>query len=127
MRTIASLGLTLIAAGGLLAVSQTAKAEGPITTSGGPRVNFQGCYYYQHAEWQGMRQAITDGTRQPYVGDEWNDQISSIACNVNCSLTVYQHRDYGGLHRTFYPNIQYVGDAWNDQISSMVVNCGKED
>ena len=118
-----SIAVASIAAAGLAFAGQGAAAEGPIGTSGGPQVNFNGCIYYQHANFEGEQRAITDGTGRRYVGDHWNDQISSIACRPGCSVTVYEHRDYGGAHMTFHPNIQYVGDGWNDQISSMVARC----
>ena len=125
MRPLA-IAVTPTSAAGLALAATGASAEGPIATSGGPPVGFRGCIYYQHAGFQGERQSIADGTRRRYVGDPWNDQISSIACNrrAACRLTVFQHRDYGGARRTFYPNIQYVGDGWNDQISSMIAQCG---
>ena len=112
---------SILAAG--LACAGAAAAQGPVGTTGGPGVGFRGCIYYQHAGVEGNRRVIAAGTRRRYVGDVWNDQISSIACNRSCHLIVYEHRDYGGERRAFYPNIQYVGDAWNDRISSMVAVC----
>ena len=124
MRTL-SIAVTSIVGAGLALAAGSASAGGPISTSGGPQPGFTGCVYYQHAGFQGERQAIAGGTRRRYVGDHWNDQISSIACNrrAACRLIVYEHRDYGGAMRVFYPNTQYVGDQWNDRISSMIARC----
>lgn len=124
-----SIVVTSTFAAGLAIAAQSVAAQGPVGTTGGPRVSFRGCIYYQHAGFEGAQNWIGGGTRRRYVGDGWNDQISSIACNRNCYLIVYEHRDYGGERRAFYPNIQYVGDAWNDRISSMIARCenGKED
>jgi len=121
-----SIAVTSIFAAGLALAAQKAAAGGPIGTSGGPQPGFSGCVYYQHAGFQGERQAIAGGTRRRYVGDHWNDQISSIACNrrASCRLVVYEHINYGGASRIFYPNTQYVGDQWNDRISSMIARCG---
>ena len=123
---IMSIAVTATFAAGLALAAGSASAGGPVSTRGGPQPSFRGCVYYQHAGFQGERQAIAAGTRRRYVGDHWNDQISSIACNRNafCRLIVYEHRDYGGASRIFYPNVQYVGDEWNDRISSMIARCG---
>ena len=121
MRTL-SLALALIVAGSA-GLAGPASAEGPVATSGGPNVNFRGCIYYEHANFGGEQRAIEGGVRRRYVGDHWNDRISSIACNPSCYVVVYEHRDYGGAHWTFHPNIQYVGDDWNDAISSLEARC----
>ena len=117
------IAVTSIFAASLAFAGHSAAAEGPIGTTGGPNVNFNGCIYYQHANFAGEQRAITAGTRRNYVGGHWNDQISSIACRPGCYVVVYQHRDYGGAQTTFHPNIQYVGDGWNDQISSLIARC----
>jgi hypothetical protein len=99
------------------------RAEGPIATTGGPNVPFKGCYYYEHEGFKGERRDIPAGLRRKYVGDHWNDKISSIACSTGCSLRVWEHRDFTGASRIFHPNIVYVGDAWNDEISSLAPVC----
>ena len=58
-----------------------------------------------------------------YTGGRWNDQISSIACNPYCNMQVWEHRDFRGASRMFYPNTEYVGKGWNDRISSLKVRC----
>ncbi len=106
-----------------LATLAPAFAEGPIGTSGGPAINFAGCVAYQHADFQGAKFTLRGNYNLSYTGSKWNDQISSIACNVYCSLTAYQHRDFQGASYRFAANTQYVGDSWNDQISSARVRC----
>lgn len=97
----------------------------PIATTGGPRVPIAGCFYYEHDSFRGARRDLPIGLRRRYVGDDWNDQISSIACAPGCGLKVYEHRDFGGYSKVFRGKMVYVGDAWNDDISSLeVVNSG---
>ena len=99
------------------------RAEGPIGTSGGPQVPFKGCYYYEHASFKGERRDIPQGLRRQFVGDHWNDKISSIACASGCSLRVWEHRDFKGATKIFNGNTLYVGDAWDDDISSLQPIC----
>ena len=100
----------------------TGRTEEPIGTSGGPDVPFEGCYYYEHADFGGMRRDSPRGLKRN-LGDRWNDQISSIACSSGCGLQVGEHHDFGAAQETFWGATQYVGDAWNDDISSVKVVC----
>jgi hypothetical protein len=54
----------------------------------------------------------------PYVGDHWNDQISSI--HVESGIwEFFFDAGYRGERMVLRPgNVSYVGDHWNDQISS---------
>jgi hypothetical protein len=106
-----------------LAPASARASEGPIATTGGPDVPFKGCFYYEHANFQGQRRDIPFGLRRRYVGDNWNDSVSSIACSNGCALRVWEHRDFTGARKTFHGATIYVGDAWNDAVSSMEVVC----
>jgi Peptidase inhibitor family I36 len=117
-----------LAAAGLL-LTQTlrplpAAAEGPIGTTGGPNIQFQGCMYYEHINFGGKQGSIPGGIRRK-LGSAWDDEISSIACNSYCKVTVFEHRDFNGASHTFAGNISFVGDGWNDDISSMVASCSR--
>ena len=114
------------AAGVLLAGSlgPLSAQDGPIGTTGGPNIEFRGCMYYEHANFEGKRSSIPGGIRRR-LGSEWDDEISSIACNPYCNLTVYEYRDFNGAGHTFSGNISFVGEAWNDDISSMVASCSR--
>ena len=104
----------------------TALAKGPIGTSGGPDVtNIWGCILFEHEDFAGSATDVTQGTRQRYVGDSWNDKISSIACRSGCVLTTYEDRDFGGDWHFWRGNMAYVGDAWNDRISSLTADCSE--
>jgi hypothetical protein len=53
-----------------------------------------------------------------YVGDHWNDQISSIRV-LSGYWEFYWDADYRGEVLRYGPgNYPFVGDHWNDQISS---------
>jgi hypothetical protein len=54
----------------------------------------------------------------PWVGNHWNDQISSIKV-IWGVWEFYRDIHYGGESmRLSRGNYAYVGDHWNDQISS---------
>jgi hypothetical protein len=72
---------------------------------------------YRDAGFSGESWAITDD--QPYVGDRWNDQISSVRI-VAGVWQFFWDANYGGEQFTSRPgDYPYVGNHWNDQISSM--------
>jgi hypothetical protein len=116
---------TLVLSAGLFLMASLrplSAQEGAIGTTGGPEIRFQGCMYYEHANFGGKRTSIPGGIRRK-LGSQWDDEISSIACNPYCKLTVYEYRDFNGAGEVFAGNISYVGDPWNDDISSMVASC----
>ncbi|HTZ34713.1 MAG TPA: beta/gamma crystallin-related protein [Stellaceae bacterium] len=55
---------------------------------------------------------------QPYVGDHWNDQISSIRI-LSGYWEFFWDINYGGERLRLAPgDYAFVGNHWNDQISS---------
>jgi hypothetical protein len=100
-----------------------ALARGPIGTSGGPDVtNIFGCIVFEHENFDGGQFDVPEKTRSRDIGT-WNDKISSMACSAGCSMTAYEHNDFGGDWHFWRGNIAYVGDDWNDRISSVTVDC----
>jgi hypothetical protein len=97
------------------------KSDKPSKT--GSDVPFKGCIYYEYAHFTGKPREIRFGQQLNYVGNQWNDTISSIECSAGCKLQVWVHRDFKGLSKTFSGANGYVGEAWNDRISSMKVLC----
>lgn len=72
---------------------------------------------YRDAGFNGESWVITDD--RPYVGDRWNDQISSVRVIAGV-WQFFWDANYGGEQYTSRPgDYPYVGDHWNDQISSM--------
>ena len=54
-----------------------------------------------------------------YVGDTWNDKISSFQVFNNCIHTrAYENADFSGLCQAYNGDIDFVGSALNDEISS---------
>lgn len=54
----------------------------------------------------------------PWVGQHWNDQISSIRIESGV-WAFYWDKDYGGENEELRPgDYAFVGPHWNDQISS---------
>jgi hypothetical protein len=96
--------------------------DGAIGVNPGPTIPFDGCMYYEHDKFGGASASIRKDIRRKLGGD-WNDRISSIACNSYCEVTVYEHRDFNGALQTFRGAISFVGEAWNDDISSLVARC----
>lgn len=125
---LAALVLLAAGAGGVSAQSIPAAVVG------------KGCTFYEHAEKGGksFKTTVTRkwakrgdnayGTGVPYVGDAWNDQISSIECDSSASLFcyafVYRDRDYQ-VPLTGYPNSSGSVNVtrFNDMISSFEVWC----
>lgn len=71
---------------------------------------------YWDADFKGERWDTEQN--QHYVGDHWNDQISSIRV-VSGIWRFYWDADYGGEMIELKPgDYRYVDAHWNDQISS---------
>lgn len=91
--------------------------------------------FFEHINMKGAAFDVRVGTRINYVGNSWNDQISSIhpACTGSWTV-VYQHRDFRGEALAiensnnscrYYFNLTNYrlsnGQSWNDQVSSIRV------
>lgn len=83
----------------------------------------RGCAVYEHAQFAGQRRDVFADDRVAWVGPQWNDRISSVACDRGCTLTGYEHIDFGGAAQRFDRTAANVGAFWNDRISSMRVEC----
>jgi hypothetical protein len=90
----------------------------PLLGAGDARAQLPGCdvTIYQHAQFAGAARRFTGDV--PWVGDAWNDQVSSIVIAAGV-WQFFQHARYEGAVLTLHPGaVGYVGDRWNDQISS---------
>lgn len=90
--------------------------------------------FWEHINKKGYYFDISVGTNVYYVGDSWNDRISSLnpTCVGNWTV-IYQHRDFKGEGLAFnnprgcryYFNLTDFklsnGQSWNDQVSSLRV------
>lgn len=75
---------------------------------------------YQNAHYQGMGYLYTENI--PWVGDEVNDQFSSlqIISSVQNQVCLYEHPNYQGIERCFAEDqIDFASLGINDRISSL--------
>ena len=112
----------LLIALGISAAAALGLAHGARAQNAPPQIGFRGCIYYEHSSWQGRWRSIPVGTRRKFVGDTWNEIISSFACHPACHVVAFQDRDFQGS-RSEFATTWYVGDPWNDRISSLIVSC----
>lgn len=85
-----------------------------------PQINFRGCVYFEHVDWQGKWRSIPGGTRRLALGSTWDNQISSFVCSPTCRVLAFD-QDFKG-DRVEFATVQNVG-GWNDRISSMIATC----
>jgi hypothetical protein len=81
--------------------------------------------FYEHISFNGA--SFTANADMPFVGQEWNDRISSVRVPPGKTVVLYEHRDYGGQSLTLTgdaPDLrQFPGPGrdrtWNDAVSSI--------
>jgi hypothetical protein len=79
---------------------------------------------YEHANYEGEVKTVNSGATVTYIGNLWNDIVSSAIVEPGCALNVWEHADFGGRHATYAGEIPYVGTDWNDIISAYTCVCG---
>lgn len=78
---------------------------------------------YLHIHFGGDRREVDDGAFVTWIGDLWNDEVSSVNVRPGCVLNVWEHIHFGGAHTAYQGSIPWVGDWWNDRISSYTCSC----
>ena len=97
------------------------------------------CTVYEHRDYGGAHWTLQSGDvlrmiRPPELGvsdgihrfvyeSSWNDKISSFKVGPTCTLTLWEHINYGGHHFRANKSRLYVGDGWNDVASDAVCEC----
>lgn len=119
---------------------------GIVTRSNGAlpaAIRGKGCTFYEHANgggerwhkavgWLAQKYDSQDSYAEyvTYVGEWWNDRISSMQCDdsekVHCSIGVYPERNKGGREAIFWGsqglfNLSEWG--YDDTISSFMIFC----
>jgi hypothetical protein len=89
----------------------------------GEYTGYEACYAYEHRGYDGDRQTTGPRRIKNYVGDDFNDSISSFRVMEGCRIVAWEDSDSGGAEVTFYSDTEYVGDLWNDAISSYACRC----
>ena len=58
----------------------------------------------------------------PWVGDDFDDIVSSLEVPDGYVVELYEHVDYGGRFKAFFPGDNpWVGDDFNDITSSLKI------
>jgi hypothetical protein len=78
---------------------------------------------FLHIHFGGDRLEANAGAFVTWIGDLWNDEVSSVNVRPGCVLNVWEHIHFGGAHMAFQGSIPWVGDWWNDRISSYTCSC----
>jgi len=94
-------------------------AEGPMPPGLAERI----CAAYENENYGGRRLEAPDGAAMEWVGRQWNDRISSLACAPGCRLIAYQTIVFGGARANFTGARPRLGPIWNDRISALRVAC----
>lgn len=82
--------------------------------------------YYEHINGGGANYYLVAGLAQSYVGDAWNDRISSLRLGPKTLTLLFEHRDFKGRMRYFdnlgYSQLLYnIHHGWTqDAISSIL-------
>src|SRR5262245_58566485 len=83
--------------------------------------------FYEHLDFPGA--SFNAEGDVPFVGWDWNDQITSLTVPPGGSVTIYEHADFGGASLTLSSDTADLrwfagpgGDGtWNDAVSSLRV------
>lgn len=79
---------------------------------------------FEHANYGGAEYVINKNSANvSWVGNWWNDKVSSAVVMPGCHLTLFEHVNYGGGLSTYDGSESWVGDYWNDKASSFVCYC----
>lgn len=81
------------------------------------------CAAFEEENYSGRRLDAPDGAAMEWVGRQWNDRISSVACAPGCRLIAYQTIVFGGARANFTGARPRLGPVWNDRISALRVAC----
>lgn len=81
------------------------------------------CAAFENDNYGGNRLEAPDGAAMEWVGRQWNDRISSLACAPGCRLIAYQTIVFGGARANFTGARPSLGPVWNDRISALRVMC----
>lgn len=112
-----------------------------------PIVSFAACNVYEHRDYKGASLWIGNGQRllgtrdpNPTPGyssttnahtsewnvlyrPDWNDRISSFRVGRGCTITVYEHANFGGWKWASREDMPWVGLPRNDKISDVTCTC----
>jgi hypothetical protein len=76
-------------------------------------------YFYEHSNYQGSYIVINQDT--VWVGDDFNDKLSSLKVPSGWEVILYEHSNYEGRYLAISQNTPWVGDDFNDLTSSVKI------
>ena len=77
--------------------------------------------FFTGTHYSGRSICVTGNRTIAYVGDAWNDRVSSVRLYNGASVTMCQNNNYGGYCRTTHRNEAALGPYLNNRISSVRV------
>lgn len=78
--------------------------------------------FYEHANYSGASFCLNRNDSMSFVGNGWNDKISSISFHDNATARVCEHIDFGGTCRIYDRNVPNLSnEGFNDIISSIEI------
>ena len=83
-----------------------------------PRVSAQ-IYFYEHSNYEGSYIVINQDA--PWVGDDFNDKLSSLKVPSGLEVILYEHSNYEGRYLVIRQDTPWVGDDFNDLTSSVKI------
>ena len=80
--------------------------------------------FYEHINGGGLHFTLNSGNRLSYVGDPWNDRISSVLVAPRTLVILYTHINFGHPVKILEnsgstPNLYNIHDDFNDRASSI--------
>jgi uncharacterized protein YraI len=73
--------------------------------------------FYEHFNYKGDSFCVESGEQANWVGDSWNDRISSVKVKGGAAVRVFEHANYAGAAATVRRSVPKLNN-FNDQISS---------
>jgi hypothetical protein len=80
----------------------------------------QACIY-QHKDYGGKKACYNIGTNKSWIGDDWNDMVSSVKLSGTAAIALWEHKGYGGYKDTYTSSSGWIGKKHNDEYSSFKV------
>jgi hypothetical protein len=78
---------------------------------------------YWDGSFLGSTMAVDDGANVSWIGDQWNDKVSSVRVSPGCALNIWSDGSYAGAHKTVAGVVPWIGSDWNDKVSAFTCSC----
>jgi len=88
-----------------------------------PEIGYRGCAYFEAPDYRGRRADVRADSTIEWVGADWDNRISSLACASGCRLLAYDQINFGGARRSYSGAARALGEDWSGRISALRVIC----